>query len=114
MCETPIQRSNKNGMVKILRGRIIKKKKNREILLENIWTVKKSDVISFCRRCFGCRVKENQRVTLGICDLCKDWIISKKTKIVVDLKNPEKFVGKLIMRMTTKGLWPQNSIHCLA
>ena len=27
MCETPIQRSNKNGMVKILRGRIIKKKK---------------------------------------------------------------------------------------
>ena len=29
MCETPIQRSNKNGMVKILRGRIIKKKKEK-------------------------------------------------------------------------------------
>ena len=82
MCEKPIQRSNKNGMVKILRGRIIKKKKNREILLVNIWTVKKSDVISFCRRCFGCRVKENQRVTLGMCDLCKDWIISKKQKLL--------------------------------
>ena len=26
MCETPIQRSNINGMVKILWGRIIKKK----------------------------------------------------------------------------------------
>ena len=29
MCETPIQRSNKNGIVKILRGSIIKKKKKK-------------------------------------------------------------------------------------
>ena len=30
MCETPIQRSNKNGMVKILQGRKIKKKKKNQ------------------------------------------------------------------------------------
>ena len=34
MCETPIQRSNINGMVKILWGRIIKK--NKEILLSKM------------------------------------------------------------------------------
>ena len=35
-------------------------------------------------------------------------------KIVVDIKNSEGGVGELMMRMTAKSLWPQDSIHCLA